>query len=417
MFTDSYWPRINGVSVSVESFASALIKLDHQVLIICPYYPESPTQTSFAKGVHGSTAQSDSSPHGIPESSIIRVPSLPLPISDEDRISKSHKLFWVSKQIDKFMPDIIHVHSEFVTADFGYYCARVHKIPAIYTYHTLWGDYMKNYIPWAPLFILKFILWVVESTSFRRPYRIIVPSEVILDYARKYRSRKPPYLLPTGIDDKIFYPRTETENANFRKSMENMYPALKQKRILLYAGRVGKEKNLELILRAAVKIVKEQDDVIFLIVGSGPDIYGFKEECETLNLMNYFVFTGYLERSLLAGAYCISKIFIFPSITETQGLVTIEAMLSGIPVVAVGERGTLMVMRGDNGGFMVPNDENMFARRILDLLKDEDLYRKKASEALLYGKKWTMDVMVKRLENIYTEVIADYKKEREQKKR
>jgi glycosyltransferase involved in cell wall biosynthesis len=416
MFTDSYWPRVNGVSVSVESFASALIKTGHQVLIICPYYPESPTQTRVTNGAEVSAAQSCIPLSGVPESSIIRVPSLPVFISKEDRIPKSHKLFWVSKQIDKFMPDIIHIHSEFVTAEFGYYCARVHKIPAVYTYHTLWGDYMKNYIPWAPLFILKFILWLVESTSFRRPYRVIVPSEVILDYARKYKSKKPPYLLPTGIDDKVFYPRTEAENADFRKSMEDMYPALKQKKILLYAGRVGKEKNLELILKAAVKIVKEQDDVVFLIVGSGPDIYGFKEECETLNLMNYFVFTGYLERNLLASVYCISRIFIFPSTTETQGLVTIEAMLSGIPVVAVGERGTLMVMRGDNGGFMVSNDSDMFAHRILDLLRDDELYRKKAAEALLYGKNWSMDIMVKRLENIYTEVIADYKRERKQKK-
>jgi glycosyltransferase involved in cell wall biosynthesis len=90
-------------------------------------------------------------------------------------------------------------------------------------------------------------------------------------------------------------------------------------------------------------------------------------------------------------------------------------MLSGIPVVAVGERGTINVMRGDNGGFMVPNDADIFARRILDLLGDEYLYEKKVADALLYGKNWTMDIMVKRLENIYTEAIADYKKEREQK--
>jgi glycosyltransferase involved in cell wall biosynthesis len=411
MFTDSYWPRVNGVSASVEGFVSALIKLGHEVLIICPYYPESPMQTGFAKVLHDAAMQTG----GIPESSIIRVPSLPVPISKEDRISKSHKLFWVSKQIDKFKPDIIHIQSEFVTADFGYYCARVNKIPAVYTYHTLWGDYMKTYIPWAPMFILKIILWIVESTAFRRPYRVIVPSEVILQYAQKYKSKKTPYLLPTGIDNKIFYPRNDAENTAFRQSIEEAYTKLKQKRILLYAGRVGKEKNLELILKVAPKIIKEREDTIFLIVGSGPDIYWFKEECETLGLTEHFVFTGYVERRLLASIYCISKIFIFPSTTETQGLVTIEAMLSGIPVVAVGERGTLMVMRGDNGGFMVPDDAGIFTRRVLDLLDNEELYKKKSAEALEYGKNWTMDVMVKRLENIYTETIVAYKKEREQK--
>jgi glycosyltransferase involved in cell wall biosynthesis len=412
MFTDSYWPRVNGVSVSVESFADALMKSGHQVLIICPYYPESPIQNDLISNV----ADADTPSGKVPESRIIRVPSSPLLISKEDRLSKSHKLFWVSRQISKFKPDIIHIQSEFVTANFGHYCARRHKIPAIYTYHTLWCDYMTNYMPWAPLFVLNIILWFVESTALKKAYRVIVPSEVIRDYIKRYKSKKPPYLLPTGIDDKIFYPRGSGENAEFRAYMENIYPKLKQKNILLFAGRIGKEKNLDLILNIAPKITECRKDVVFLMAGNGPDIYWFKEECETLALADYFVFTGYLERALLARIYCISKVFIFPSRTETQGLVTIEAMLSGIPVVAVGERGTVMVMRGDKGGFMVPNDASIFAGRVLDLLNDKTLYEKKSAEALEHGKKWTMDIMVKKLENIYTETIADYKKEQEQKK-
>jgi glycosyltransferase involved in cell wall biosynthesis len=412
MFTDSYWPRVNGVSVSVESFADALIKSGHQVLIICPYYPESPVQNNPDAKLAGADTQLGR----VPESCIIRVPSMPLFISKEDRLSKSHKLFWVSRHISKFKPDVIHLQSEFVTASFGHYCSRVHKIPVIYTYHTLWSDYMMNYMPWAPLFVLNIILWIVESTALKRAYRIIVPSEVIRDYVKKYKSKKAPYLLPTGINDKIFYPRSSEENAEFRETMEKLYPNLKQKNILLFAGRIGKEKNLELILNIAPKIIECRNDVVFLMVGSGPDIYWFKEECETLGLADYFVFTGYLERSILARIYSISRIFIFPSRTETQGLVTIEAMLSGIPVVAVGERGTVTVMRGDNGGFMVPNDADIFTGRVLELLNDKTLYEKKSAEALEHGKEWTMDIMVKRLENIYAETIDDYKKEREQKK-
>jgi glycosyltransferase involved in cell wall biosynthesis len=413
MFTDSYWPRVNGVSVSVESFASALIKLGHQILIICPYYPESPTQNEIGRHGGGTGILSDA----VSEKYIIRVPSTPLFISKEDRISKSHKLFWVSKQVDKFMPDIIHINSEFITADFGHYFARIHKIPTVYTYHTLWGDYMTNYIPWAPVFILNIFLWLVENNALRRAYRVIVPSEIIRDYVKKYKTKKPPYLLPTGVDDSLFYPRSKEENTSFRASLECLYPKLKRKRILLYAGRMGKEKNIDLILKIATKIIKEQSNVVFLIVGGGPDIYWFQEECEVLGVPDYFVFTGYLNHSVLASVYCISEIFIFPSRTETQGLVTIEAMLSGIPVVAVGERGTANVMRGDNGGFMTPNDENIFARRVIDLLKDKKLYEEKSADALRYGKLWTMDIMSKRLENIYIEAIADYKKEREEKKR
>jgi glycosyltransferase involved in cell wall biosynthesis len=413
MFTDSYWPRVNGIAVSVESFACALLKLGHEVLIICPYYPETPVKYGFSSGMTNAPA----SYKKFPEHLIIRVPSMPILISKEDRLSKSHKLFWVAKQLEKFAPDIIHIQSEFVTAEFGYYCGRIHKIPVVYTYHTLWGDYMKNYIPFVPTFVLKIILWIIESNAFRRAYRVIVPSEIISAYTENYKMKKTPYLLPTGIDDTLFYPREPEENDSFRKSLEAEYPGLKQKRILLFAGRIAKEKNLELILKVAPLVVKEHGDVVFLIVGNGPDIYWFKEECESLGLTEHFIFTGYFERTMLARVYCVVEIFIFPSRTETQGLVTIEAMLSGIPVVAVGERGTFTVMCGDNGGFMVPNDADVFAARVNDLLRDRSLYERKSAEALEYGKKWTIGIMAKRLEDIYVEAIEDYKKDTAAKNR
>lgn len=403
MFTDSYWPRVNGVTVSVESFAYTLIKRGHEVLIICPFYPESASPERFSLTAPKKELK-------IPESSIIRVPSVPLFISKEDRISKSHKMFWVKRKIDKFEPDIIHIQSEFVTADFGYFCARTRKIPTIYTFHTLWEDYMTNYLPHVPMFLLQFVLWIVQNTAFRRAYRIIVPSKVINDVATHYRLRKEPYLLPTGIDANLFQNSQEDINT-FRLLMEFKYPYLKGKKILLFAGRVGREKNIDFLMNIAPEILQKHPEAIFMIVGNGPDMYWYQEECISLGIQDNFIFTGYMERKDLSLTYAISHIFVFPSMSETQGLVTIEAMFSGIPVVAIGVRGTLTVMNGDNGGFMVKNDPVEFQNRVLDLLEDQDLYQKKSAEAKEYAKNWTIDIMTERLEKIYQEVINDYKKE------
>jgi glycosyltransferase involved in cell wall biosynthesis len=101
----------------------------------------------------------------------------------------------------------------------------------------------------------------------------------------------------------------------------------------------------------------------------------------------------------------MSDIFVFPSLTETQGMVTIEAMLSGIPVVAIGEMGTLEVMHGDNGGFMVKNDKDEFISRVFELLEDDDLSRRKVAEAKVHAQSWTIDVMAKELERIYRSAL------------
>ncbi|GMO47049.1 MAG: hypothetical protein Ta2B_28980 [Termitinemataceae bacterium] len=422
IFTDTYWPRVNGVTVSIESFTKSLLKRGHQVLIVCPFYPESSQVANFSLINHDECGS-------IPESCIMRVPSVAVFASSEDRVSKTHKLFWVKRRISEFAPDIIHIQSEFVTADFGYFCAGTKHIPTVYTFHTLWEEYMRNYFPNVPLFILKLLHKIIVGTAFKRAFRVIIPSLSVRDVALRFKLKREPYLLSTGIDQKLFE-HTQNEIDDFRSAMENKYPQLKttikhttakdetylakrrfkSKKILLYAGRIGREKNIDFLFDIAPGILKKHNDVIFFIVGNGPDIIEYKGKCEERNLQNDVIFTGYMDRRILSLTYAIAKIFVFPSLTETQGLVTIEAMFSGLPVVAIGERGTLCVMNGDNGGFMVKNDKNEFTNRIFDLLEDDDLYDKKSAQAKEYAKHWSIDTATEKLENIYREVIEDYQK-------
>jgi glycosyltransferase involved in cell wall biosynthesis len=400
MFTDAYWPRVNGVTVSVETFASALITRGHDILIVCPFYPENSNVSRFSlekSEVH----------RGIPESCVIRVPSIPIFISKEDRLSSSHKLFWVYKKISKFKPDIIHIQSEFVTADFGFFCARVLKTPAIYTFHTLWEEYVRNYLPHVPFFILRIMLKLIVGRAFKLAFRVIVPSITVRDAALSFKPKHSPFVLPTGFDPKLFE-YTQYEVDDFKSSFETRYPQIKNKKILLYAGRIGKEKNIDFLLDIAPTIFKTHKDTIFLVVGNGPDLFEYKERCDDLNLQDDIIFTGYMDRKVLCLTYLISKIFVFPSLTETQGLVTIEAMFCGLPVVAIGVQGTADVMKGDNGGFMVKNDKLEFTDRVRCLLDNENLYRQKSAEAKEYAKQWSIDILSEKLETIYTESIKDY---------
>ena len=400
MFTDAYWPRVNGVTVSVDSYSRSLMKAGHQVLIICSSYPE---------GLDAPLSIQDSQESG-EEPIIVRVPSVPAFITKEDRIAKFNKWFWVFRQVESFNPDIIHINTEFVIAEFGFWYAWTHNLPAIFTFHTMWEEYGPNYFPMFPSFLVRFVIRGILKNILNRSYRVIVPTPQIDVVVHKYKPKTKTFLLPTGIDPELF-DHDEAETAVFREKLENLHPRLKGKRVLLFAGRVAKEKNLGFLLDILPGILARQPDVVLLIAGNGPDLEYFRDEAKKAGVEENCVFTGYMERSDLALTYTIAEVFVFPSLTDTQGLVTLESMLSGTPVVAIGALGTLMVMGGDNGGFMVKNDEREFTARVLELLEDRELHRSKALEARGHARAWSIDELTKKLAGIYESTANAYREE------
>ncbi|MDR2419415.1 MAG: glycosyltransferase [Treponema sp.] len=403
MFTDAYWPRVNGVTVSVDSFSHALVRRGNEVMIVCPFYPESPVAERLST-VRGAAPEHESEPV------VVRVPSIGVHLlSKEDRFARFEKLFWVSQHIEAFNPDILHINTEFMLAEFGLYYAGMYGIPSVYTFHTLWEDYATNYLPFLPPTVLKSFAKNLIKKFLRRANRVIVPTEQIGGVIKQYGVKKRTHLVPTGIDPALFT-HDDEEITAYRTLLEQKYPRLRGKRILLFAGRISGEKNIDFLLAIAPLIIEKHPEIAFLFVGNGPDLHLFQKEAVQLGVADACVFTGYLSREDLALTYGMSDIFVFPSLTETQGLVTIEAMLSGTPVVAIGAMGTLTVMGGDNGGFMVKNDKDEFVRRVFELLEDDELYQRKVAEAREHAQAWTIDTMAVKLEKIYQGTIDAFQR-------
>jgi glycosyltransferase involved in cell wall biosynthesis len=401
MFSDAYWPRVNGVTVSVDSFSRALVKAGHEVMIVCTSYPDLETGGGPAPGGGGETPGT---------LKIVRVASLPAIVSKEDRLAIFSKWFWVAKQAEVFKPDIIHINTEFIIAEFGLLYGRIYNLPVVYTFHTMWEDYAANYLTMFPVFICRFIARNIVKNMLRRAYKTIVPTLQIKAVVKKYNAKKETFLLPTGIDPGLFE-HGSAETARFREKFEGRYPALKGRRILLFAGRIAREKNLGFLLDILPAIRSRYPEALLLFAGNGPDMGYFQKEAEERGLEEHCLFTGYMERTDLALVYALSDVFVFPSLTETQGLVTLEAMFSGTPVVAIGEMGTVMVMGGDNGGFMVKNDPEEFTARVLDLLEDDELYRRKAQEARKHASAWSIDSLTKKLEVFYQDTKLAFHRE------
>jgi glycosyltransferase involved in cell wall biosynthesis len=397
MFTDAYWPRVNGVTVSVDSFSRALVNAGQDVLIVCSTYPEN-------TNIHASYQKESEADSRL---KIIRIPSVPALVTKEDRLVKFNKWHWVFRQVELFDPDIIHINTEMVVGEFGLWYSKTHNLPLIYTFHTMWEDYGPNYFPIFPVFLIKFIIRRVLKHILKRSYRVIAPTPQIESVVQKLRVNKQIYLLPTGIEMDLF-DHDKAEIEAFREKLEERFPQLKKKRILLFAGRVAREKNIEFLFNILPEILKKHPDVILLIAGNGPDLSYYQEEAQRTGIKDFCVFTGNFPREDLALVYGLSEIFVFPSLTDTQGLVTLEAMLSGIPVVAIGALGTLAVMNGNNGGFMVENDAAEFTGRVMELLGDPELYNQKSIEAKRHARSWSIDELTKKLIVIYESTITSY---------
>jgi len=427
MFTDAYWPRVNGVTVSVDSYSRALIKAGHNVMIICSSYPEGnlgsiePRRRVPEDNLGSVGPAIGSMQQECPEElrateegeglKVVRVPSVPVFVTKEDRLAKINKWFWVFRQVELFDPQIIHIHTEFMIAEFGFLYALVHNIPAIYTFHTMWEDYGPNYFPMFPPEMVKLVIRGILKNILNRSFRVILPTPQIAEVVHKYKPRAKTFLLPTGIDLELFR-HDEAESGAFRERMEERYPLLKGKRILLFAGRVVREKNIGFLFSILPEILAKFSDVALLIVGGGPDLEYFQDEAKKAGVEESCVFTGYMERSDLVQTYAFAEVFVFPSLTDTQGLVTLEAMLSGIPVVAIGALGTLMVMGGDNGGFMVKNDAAEFTARVLDLLGDRELHCRKSGEAREHASAWSIEELTKKLVVFYESTVKTFREER-----
>ena len=407
MFSDCYYPRVNGVVVSVYSFVQELINRGHIVKVITVDYPD---DYEFNKKNNSTTGIIDH-----PNFSLNRLCSKEIIFSKEDRLVRLKQWNILKGILDEFQPDILHINSEWLVAYFGAIYAYHRRVPCIFTFHTLWEDYIQNYAPILREKISKKIGRDIVKFYLKTANHILAPTPQTAQTVIKYGINTPVELLPTGIPDSMFQ-EDKGEIEKVRKDLFSRFPQLKDRKILLFAGRVAKEKNLPFLLPVLQRVnqlleatsSESKQRAALLVAGDGNFMQELKELVAQHGLSQDVFYLGYVDRQELTSLYHVADIFTFPSKTETQGLVTVEAMAAGLPVVAIGEMGTIDVMQGDNGGFMVPEDVEVFSQKVYQLLTDDALYQEKSQEGRVWSKRWSMSALTNRLEAAYTTCIADH---------
>ena len=376
--SDVFFPRVNGVSTSINTFATELKALGHQVTLIAPSYTDEDKQEEW----------------------IVRVPSHKIYFDPEDRLMKFGKLKALLPWIREQHFDIIHIHTPFTAHYIGIHFGKKLDIPVVETYHTFFEDYLHHYLPFIPQFISRKLARTISRRQCNAVDGIVSPSKPMLDVLKQYGIKTPADVVATGLDASSF---ANVDGEHFRISHDI---PLGQP-MLLFVGRVAHEKNINFLLEMHVKLLKNHPDTLLVITGEGPAEESIKQSIDKLGITNKVRMIGYLDRSHeLIACYKAADIFVFASKSETQGLVLLEAMAQGTAVVALAELGTKSILIEGEGVLIAKDDTHDFADKVSILLSDARKRQMIGERGRQYAQeKWGAGVLAKKVAKFYKSTI------------
>jgi len=378
MLSDVYFPRVNGVSTSIETFRARLGEQGVTVQLIAPDYAVDSSR----------------------EAALQRIPGQPVPGDPEDR-----RMVWSILKEAAYTAakacDIVHIQTPFLAHYAGLRAARAFGKPVIATYHTLFEEYLQHYAPWLPAAWLRATARRFSRGQCNDLDAVVVPSTAMHHRLREYGVRVPLHVLPTGIPLSRF---RQGHGTAFRRQ-HGLSP---ETPIALYVGRVAHEKNIDFLIDVLHRLRHDVPDLTLLITGEGPARAGLQAQVEQLDLATRVRFLGYLDRQReLPDAYAAADVFVFASRTETQGLVLLEAMAMGLPVIALAEMGTKDILMPGRG-CLVPGDSiEAFAASVQHFFQDADMRKRLQRTARETAHEWSDETLATRLAALYASLIRD----------
>ncbi len=378
MFSDTYVPQKNGVATAVKMYKDEMERMGHNVFVFAPEYD--------------SDLKRD-------ERNVFEFPAVSYFKEKEQRFALpfSKKLF----KIKNLNLDVIHSHAPFSMGIMARILSSNLGLKHVGTHHTMY-EYYRHY---APLIIRP---TMEQSKKLIKQWcmkldKVVAPTDNIKEVLTDYGVPSDHIVvIPTGIDMYSFDKPIEWD-------LREEYNIDKEDKILLFVGRIAKEKNIDFLIKDVFKkIVNEEKNTKFVIIGDGNERENLEEIVVNNGLQQNVIFTGGQERKKVIDAYKQADLFIFASYTETQGLVVLESLASGTPVVALGKMGVYdLLSRKNTGGIMIPElNADDFIHNILKLLNNENEYNKLSSMGKSFVENnFSLSVNVEKLINVYKNLI------------
>lgn len=374
--SDVYFPRVNGVSTSIETFRRTLGESGVEMRVVAPRYGDEPELPG-----------------------ILRVPGRPVPRDPEDRIVRwraMHRTVLAAAA----ECDLIHIQTPFVAHYVGLKVARSLGKPVLATYHTLFEEYLQHYAPFLPAGWLRRQARAFSRRQCNALDAVVVPSTAMRDRLAGYGVTTPMTVLPTGIPLANF---ADGQGAAFRAA----HDIPMDRPVALFVGRVAHEKNIGFLLEALVRTHRVCPAALLLITGEGPAMPELRRQAVALGVADSVRFLGYLDREkALRDCYAAADVFVFASRTETQGLVLLEAMASGLPVIALSAMGTADILDAGRGCFVPPDDPVAFGDMLGHFFSRREAWAYLAEEARAYAREWSDRAMAGRLAALYRDLCG-----------
>ncbi len=359
-FTDTFLPQQNGVVASLLSSGSELVRRGHEVHLFCP-------KTSV-KEVNGMNVYS------YPAVTFKPYPEFKIAIpSGRDKAPEL---------------DIVHTHSPFTMGFFGWRVAKFQKIPRVSTFHTLLTDYSNVLRLGRP--IAKLVTWRFCKSFYKRHKKIIAPSETLREVLRNRGIKKPIEVIPSGIDIDFYRP---IDRKKARREL-----GLGDDKVFLCLGRVSHEKNIDRVIRAMKNV-----DARLLVVGRGPTADKLKRIVMKEKMQRKVSFKGFVPEEMKPVYYSAADALVIASTSETQGMVVVEAMACGTPVIGANAMAIPeLVNDGENGRIFEPRNVKQLSSIMADFEPTQTMRR----SAIETSKDYSIEECVSKLEEFYSNVLS-----------
>ncbi len=379
LFTDTYFPQINGVGTSVHTLAKELTALGHSVYI---FTPSDPNRESS-------------------DENIIPMKSMPCFIIKSFRIGLIYSPQEILK-IKHLNLDIVHTQTEFSLGTFGKIISKAFGIPMVHTYHTMYEDYV-HYIahgaiisPSASHKLSRFFCNCADA--------VIAPTQKVYDSLRSYGVFKNMFVIPTGINTNIFL------KSNFKHDdilkLKLSYGFNANTPVILILGRIAVEKNIDFIFNSAPDIFKAEPEARILVVGDGPHKNELEKLAQKLNISDKVVFAGAKPWAKIGLYYQLGDVFVSASTSETQGLTFAEAMSASIPVVAKNDKCITGLISDGKTGFLFDNKEE-FIEKTTFVIKNKNNIDELIKNAFNSAQQFSSQAFAKNVEMVYKKLL-DY---------
>ncbi len=374
LFTNNYVPFCGGVTTSVETLRRGLAGRGHEVWVFAPRFP-------------GAAAD----PH------VVRYPSIPAATYPEFALAIPFSRA-IAARARALAIDVFHAQHPFLLGPTARRLARQPRRPLVFTYHTRYEKY-AHYVPLQRN--------LVEAAAVRLSTRfaakataVIAPSAIIRDELLGRGVRTPIAVVPTGIDLSRFCPGD-------RPTARRELGLAADERVLLYVGRLDREKSVERILLAFDRIASTVPRARLLLIGQGTQAQALRRLAHSLPIADRIQFLGLRAHADLPVCYRAADLFVFASETETQGLVLAEAAASGLPAVAVAAPGCDEVVQDGASGLLTKAEPAALAEAAIGLLVDGERRRVMGLRAReVATRQFGVDLQIDRTLAVYEEARA-----------